>query len=209
MKYQNIFLIFILTINLNSSCYSVEKDKNMTNNKNDLATFGGGCFWCTEAIFERVNGVVKVTSGYSGGEKENPTYDEVCSEVTEHAEVVQVEYDSNIISYASLLEIFFKTHNPTTVNRQGVDIGTQYRSIVLYHDNEQKEIVEKIINELNQAGIWDTKIVTEVKTFDKFYSAEINHQDYFARNSRQMYCQMTIVPKLEKFEKLFKQKLKK
>ena len=209
MRFKSIFLLFTIVISLFTSCYLFKNNRNMNNTEYNIATFGGGCFWCTEAIFERVTGVVKVSSGYSGGDKENPSYDEVCSGATEHAEVIQVEYDSEVISYTELLEVFFKTHDPTTLNRQGVDSGTQYRSIIFYHNNEQKQIAKSIINELNDAGIWDMPIVTEVKAFDVFYSAEAYHQDYFANNSRQMYCQMTIVPKLEKFEKLFKDKLKK
>ena len=181
----------------------------MKNKKYELATFGGGCFWCTDAIYSRLKGVIKTTAGYAGGDKENPTYDEVCSGATEHAEVIQVEYDADIISFTELLEVFFKTHDPSTPNRQGIDIGTQYRSIILYHNDEQKKKAEDIIAELERAKIWDNKIETEIKPFEIFYSAEKYHQEYFDNNSKQMYCQMTIMPKIEKFEKLFKEKLKK
>lgn len=176
--------------------------------KTALATFGGGCFWCTEAIFDRVDGVIKAVSGYSGGETQNPSYDQVCSGATGHAEVIQVTYNPDIISYLELLEIFFKTHDPTTLNQQGMDRGTQYRSIVLYHNNEQKEQAAEIINELNKAKIWRDPIVTEIVPYEAFYSAEAYHQEYFENNTKQMYCQMVIVPKIEKFEKLFSSKLK-
>lgn len=181
-------------------------DKNM---KTETATFGGGCFWCTEAMYSRLNGVISATSGYSGGQTKNPTYKDVCTGTTGHAEVIQVVYQPDIITYTELLEIFFKTHNPTTVNRQGEDVGTQYRSVVLYHSEEQKKIAVQLIEELNQAKIWDDPLVTQVVPFEIFYAAEAYHQDYFDNNTGQMYCKMVIVPKVEKFEKLFKDKLKK
>jgi len=185
---------------------SLLTDKNM---KTETATFGGGCFWCTEAMYSRLNGVISATSGYSGGQTKNPTYKEVCTGTTGHAEVIQVVYQPDIITYTELLEIFFKTHNPTTLNRQGEDVGTQYRSVVLYHSEDQKKIAVKLIDDLNHAKIWDDPLVTQVVPFEVFYSAEAYHQDYFDNNTGQMYCKMVIVPKVEKFEKLFKDKLKK
>jgi peptide-methionine (S)-S-oxide reductase len=174
-----------------------------------IATFGSGCFWCTEAIFERLNGVVKVESGYSGGKVENPTYEEVCTGTTGHAEVTQITYDPAIISFDELLEVFWKTHDPTTLNRQGNDVGTQYRSVIFYHNEEQKELAEKYKAELDKSGVWDNPIVTEISPFTNFYSAEKYHQDYYNNNPNQGYCTFVITPKVEKFEKVFKDKLKK
>lgn len=173
-----------------------------------IATFGGGCFWCTEAIFDRVDGVLSVTSGYAGGETEEPTYKEICSGTTGHAEVVQVRFDPSKVTYAELLEIFFKTHDPTTRNRQGADVGTQYRSIVLTHDDAQKDIAERVIIELDGADIYAKPIVTEVTSFESFYPAEVEHQEYYALNGGQPYCRAVIQPKVEKFETVFQKKLK-
>ncbi|WP_277487608.1 peptide-methionine (S)-S-oxide reductase MsrA [Catalinimonas alkaloidigena] len=175
----------------------------------DIATFGNGCFWCTEAIFQNLNGVEKVVSGYSGGHVDNPTYKQVCSGTTGHAEVIQITYDPAIISYDELLEVFWKTHDPTTPNRQGNDIGPQYRSAVFYHNEEQREKAEKYKQELNEAGAYDNPIVTEITAFEKFYPAEDYHQNYFNQNGSQPYCSFVIRPKVEKFEKVFKDKLKK
>lgn len=175
----------------------------------EKATFGSGCFWCTEAIFERLNGVIKVESGYSGGKGENPTYEEVCSGKTGYAEVTQIVYNPSVISFDELLEVFWKTHDPTTLNRQGNDVGTQYRSVIFYHNEEQKELAEKYKTELNKSGAWENPIVTEISPFTKFYSAEDYHQDYFNNNPNQGYCAFVIAPKVEKFEKVFKDKLKK
>lgn len=174
----------------------------------EVATFGGGCFWCVEAIYERVAGVQSVTSGYSGGNVKNPDYKQVTTGLTGHAEVVQIKYDPEIISFYELLEIFFKTHDPTTLNRQGADVGTQYRSIVLYHSEAQKSQAEEIISDLNEAGVYANPIVTQVVPFEKFYEAEDYHQEYYENNPNQGYCRMVIQPKLEKFEKVFKEKLK-
>lgn len=174
----------------------------------DTATFGTGCFWCTEAIFQRLNGVVKVVSGYSGGSVANPTYEEVCTGTTGHAEACQVIYDSSKISFDELLQVFWKTHDPTTLNRQGNDVGTQYRSVIFYHNNLQKERAEYYKEELNKSGAWDKPIVTAVEPFTNFYSAENYHQDYYNNNPNQMYCRYVIQPKVEKFEKVFKDKLK-
>ena len=172
------------------------------------ATFGSGCFWCTEGIFKQVKGVHKVTSGYSGGRRENPTYEQVCSGATGHAEVVQIEYDEELISFAHLLEIFWKTHDPTTLNRQGADIGTQYRSVIFYHDDVQEKIAKEIKKALDEAGAFNGKIVTEISPFDTFYPAEDYHQDYYLKNPEQGYCQMVVRPKIEKFQKAFSDYLK-
>ena len=176
--------------------------------ENKTATFGSGCFWCTEAIFELVDGVVSVESGYSAGKTVNPTYKEVTSGKTNHAEVVNIEYDPSKVSYAELLEIFWRTHDPTTLNRQGADVGTQYRSIILYHDLEQKELSEKIMKELDNSGSWDSPIVTQIEKFEKFYTAENYHQDYYKLNPNNGYCAYVIAPKIDKFKKVFKTYLK-
>jgi len=189
----------------------IKKDKGeiMDTTGMQVATFGSGCFWCTEAIFERLNGVVKVESGYAGGTVKDPTYEEVCSGTTGHAEVTQITYDPKLITYDELLEVFWKTHDPTTLNRQGNDVGTQYRSVIYYHNDEQKKLAEKYKEELNKSGIWDKPIVTEISQFTNFYPAENYHQDYYENNPAQPYCSFVITPKVEKFEKVFKDKLKK
>jgi len=174
----------------------------------EKATFGGGCFWCVEAVFEKMKGVGSVVSGYAGGHVENPTYQQVTTGKTGHAEVAQIEYDPDEISYEELLEIFFKTHDPTTLNRQGNDVGTQYRSIILYHNEEQKKIAEKAKAELEESGEHQKSIVTEIKPLDTFYEAEDYHQGYYKNNPNQAYCRIVIAPKLEKAEKKFSLKLK-
>ncbi|MEO8116359.1 MAG: peptide-methionine (S)-S-oxide reductase MsrA [Bacteroidota bacterium] len=174
----------------------------------DTATFGTGCFWCTEAIFQRLNGVEKVISGYTGGNVENPTYEEVCKGNTGHAEACQVLYDPAVISYDELLSVFWKTHDPTTLNRQGNDIGTQYRSAIFYHNPEQKSKAEYYLKELDTSHAYNAPIVTTIEPFKKFYAAEAYHQNYFNKNGSQMYCRYVIQPKLDKFEKVFKDKLK-
>jgi len=174
----------------------------------DTASFGTGCFWCTEAIFQRLNGVVKVISGYSGGSVPNPTYEEVSTGTTGHAECCQVVYDPSVISYDELLEVFWKTHDPTTLNRQGNDVGTQYRSVIFYHSPEQKEKAEHYRAALNDSGAFNKPIVTAIEPYKNFYSAEDYHQKYFDYNPGQMYCRLVIAPKVEKFEKVFKNKLK-
>ena len=175
----------------------------------DTATFGSGCFWCTEAIFQRVEGVTSVASGYSGGKRANPTYNQVSSGATGHAEVIQITYNPEVVSYEALLEIFWKTHDPTTLNRQGADQGTQYRSVVFFHDQAQKQAAESIKAELNESGAWNNPIVTEVSPFTAFYKAENNHQNYYNNNKNAAYCNFVIVPKLEKFEKVFKDRMRK
>lgn len=174
----------------------------------EKATLGGGCFWCTEAVYLELNGVIEVKPGYSGGHVKNPSYKEVCAETTGHAEVVQIIFDSEVVTFSEILEVFFMTHNSTTLNRQGNDVGTQYRSAVFYHSENQKQVAEKIIQLFNDENVYDTKIVTEITEFDKFYPAEDYHINYFARNKNQGYCQFVIVPKVEKFRKIFKGKLK-
>lgn len=172
-----------------------------------LATFGGGCFWCTEAIFLEVNGIEKVVSGYSGGDAPGkPTYREVCSGLTGHAEVIQVTYDEDVISYEDILIIFMTTHDPTQLNRQGADVGTQYRSVIYYHDEHQKEVAGVVVEQL--AAYFDGKIVTEISPLDIFYEAEDYHQDYYRNNTQQGYCSFVITPKLQKLRKLHADKLK-
>ena len=174
-----------------------------------IATFGSGCFWCTEAVFLQVKGVEKVVSGYSGGEKPNPTYGQVSSGATSYAEVIQLSYHSDVISYEELLEIFWKTHDPTTPNRQGNDIGPQYRSAIFFHDDQQKELAEKYKKKLDDANIYSRSIVTEISKYENFYKAEDYHQNYYALNKNaNPYCQVVITPKIEKFKKVFKEKLK-
>lgn len=173
-----------------------------------LATFGGGCFWCTEAIFQDVIGVEKVVSGYAGGHVDNPSYREVCNGTTGHAEVIQVTYDPAVISYEDLLMIFFKTHDPTTMNRQGADVGTQYRSIILYHDEAQKETAQRSKDVLKRSGEYHSPIVTEIMPYDRFYAAEGYHQEYYNNNPYQPYCMAVIDPKVRKFRKSFANKLK-
>lgn len=175
----------------------------------ELATFGGGCFWCVEAVFQRLEGVVSVKSGYSGGHVENPTYEQVCGKKTGHAEVVQVEFDPDKISYADLLQVFWATHDPTTLNRQGNDVGPQYRSVIFYHNDQQRETAEKYKKLLDESGTYNAPIVTAIEPFRNFYPAESYHQQYFERNGSQPYCRVVIQPKVEKLEKLFKDKLKK
>lgn len=176
--------------------------------RTEVATLGGGCFWCTEAIYLDVRGVKKVESGYSGGHVPNPTYRQVCSETTGHAEAVQVTFDPEVASYKEILEVFFATHDPTTLNRQGADVGTQYRSAVFYHDEEQKKVAGEVISEIEAEGIWNNPIVTEVVPFDEFYVAVDYHQNYFARNNAQPYCQVIIAPKVAKFRREHLERLK-
>ena len=165
-------------------------------------------FWCTEAIFRSLKGIETVESGYSGGKTKNPTYNEVCTGETGHAEVIHITFDPKLISFKELLEIFWKTHDPTTLNRQGADSGTQYRSVVFYHSPEQKETAEKYKSDLNKENVYNQPVVTEISAFDQFYKAENYHQNYFANNRSQGYCQFVIVPKIEKFRKIFNNKLK-
>lgn len=174
----------------------------------ETITFGNGCFWCTEAVFQELKGVHSVVSGYMGGSKADPTYEEVCTGRTGHAEVVQIKYDPKVIPFDQLLEVFWQTHDPTTLNRQGADVGTQYRSAVFYHNDEQKTISERYKKKLDEAGAFDNPIVTEITKASEFYPAENYHQDYFKLNGRAPYCRAVIAPKMEKFRKAFEEKLK-
>jgi len=180
----------------------------MLDNNLELATFGAGCFWCVEAIFQRVEGVEKVVSGYAGGHVKNPGYKEVCQGTTGHAEVCQLSYDPKVVSFEELLEVFWGTHDPTTLNRQGNDVGTQYRSAVFYHTPEQKELAEKLKKKLDDAKKYSNPIVTEIVPYVKMYAAENYHQNYFNENGNQPYCSYVVQPKLEKFQKVFNEKLK-
>ena len=172
------------------------------------ATFGGGCFWCTEAVYAEIRGVKSVTSGYTGGRIPNPNYKQVCSGLTGHAEAVEIEYDPAVVPYEKLLEIFFATHDPTTLNRQGADVGTQYRSAIFYHDDTQKEIAKNVIEKLNESKVFPSPIVTTLEKAKVFYAAESYHQDYFANNGYQPYCQAVVAPKVAKVRKVFKDLLK-
>lgn len=184
------------------------KPKNM-NEELQVATLGSGCFWCTEAFFLKLNGVESVVSGYSGGKVKNPSYREVCTGLTGHAEVIQVKFNQKIISYEDILEVFWNTHDPTTLNKQGADEGTQYRSAVFYHSEEQKKIADQYKSQLEKSGVYKNRIVTEITPFTVFYPAEDYHQNYYALNPNQGYCQYVIRPKVEKFNKQFASKLKK
>lgn len=198
---MNYFALIILALIMNTF---LEKEQGL-----EKATLGGGCFWCTEAVYKEMNGVVEVVPGYSGGHIKNPSYKEVCTGRTGHAEVVQITYNPEVVSFSEILEVFFKTHDPTTLNRQGNDVGTQYRSAVFYHNPEQKQTAEKVIELFQQDAVYDDPIVTEVTAFDVFYVAEDYHHNYFERNKNQPYCQFVVAPKVDKFKKIFKEKLKK
>ena len=181
----------------------------MQQQKTETAIFAGGCFWCTEAIFKEMKGVESVVPGYTGGKRAFPTYEQVSTGATGHAEAVKIVYNPGLVSYEDLLQVFFATHDPTTLNRQGNDVGTQYRSAVFYTSNQQKEITEAYIDFLNQSGVYRDKIVTEVVTATEFYEAEDYHKNYLQNNPANPYCQYVVLPKLEKFRKHFKEKLKK
>lgn len=177
--------------------------------RKEIATLAGGCFWCLEAVYDELSGVEDVVSGYSGGKTPNPSYEMVCTEATGHAEVVQLTFNPRIISFKEILEVFFTVHDPTTLNRQGPDVGTRYRSAVFYHTPEQRAIAEQVIADLGAAHVWDAPIVTELKPFEKFYPAEAYHQEYLKRNPNQAYCRVVINPKAAKFRKRFLDKLSK
>ncbi len=211
-KLITIFIIFLLAnflVIVQSKNTEEKTEKNMKENKFEKATFGSGCFWCTEAIFEQLNGVEEVVSGYSGGTVPNPTYKQVSSGTTGHAEVCQITFDPEVISYDELLKVFWSTHDPTTLNRQGNDVGTQYRSVIFYHNEKQKELAEQYKRKLDEAKIFPDPIVTEISPFKHFYKAEDYHQNYYELNPDQAYCSFVITPKVEKFKKIFKNKLKK
>lgn len=189
----------------------MENKPNQTNVKSaglDTATLGAGCFWCIEAVFQQLKGVQSVSSGYAGGKRENPSYEQVCSGATGHAEVVQITYDPNEITYPEILEVFWTVHDPTTLNRQGADVGTQYRSVIYYHNDLQRVQAEEYKAKLDQSGAFDDPIVTEISPMPVFYKAEAYHQNYFNENGNQPYCSYVIRPKLEKFKKVFGEKLK-
>lgn len=200
---KNTILILLCVISLNGFAQA-KKASNL-----ETITIGGGCYWCVEAVYENLNGVKSVVSGFSGGKVANPTYEEVCTGTTGHAEVVQITYDKNVTDLNEIFKVFFTVHDPTTLNRQGADVGTQYRSVIFYKNEEQKKAAQSIIAELNKAKVYDSPIVTKVEPFTKFYKAEDYHQNYYANNKSQPYCKMVIQPKIEKFEKVFKDKLKK
>lgn len=174
----------------------------------DTATFGAGCFWCVEAVFQRLDGVISIKSGYSGGFVKNPSYKEVCQGTTGHAEVCQITFDKTKVSFDELLEVFWKTHDPTTLNQQGNDFGTQYRSSIFYHNIEQKQLAEKYKIEINKSGAYPNPIITEITAFSNYYPAEDYHQNYFNQNGQESYCKYVIQPKVDKFEKIFKLKMK-
>jgi peptide-methionine (S)-S-oxide reductase len=185
-----------------------EMDRERRNQGKEVATLAGGCFWCLEAVFDGLQGVEDVVSGYAGGHVQDPDYRLVCTGTTGHAEVVQVTFDPDEISFREILDVFFSIHDPTTLNRQGADVGTQYRSAIFYHDEKQKEISEQVIRELDKSGTWRNPIVTEVSPLTDFYPAEDYHQEYFANNSRQPYCQMVVAPKVAKFRKQYSDRVK-
>ena len=204
---KTVILILILFGGMN--VFGQNKTTMTEEKKYEYATFGNGCFWCSEAVFEEVKGVVNVVSGYSGGSVINPSYREVCTGRTGHAEVVQIKYDPSVVSYQELLNIFFKTHDPTSLNRQGADVGTQYRSVIFYHNENQKNEALQTIQNLDNSGAYDKKIVTEVEPFKNFYMAEEYHQDYYKKNPDYGYCSVVISPKLKKFKNNFSEMLKK
>lgn len=209
-------LFFVLTVLITFPGCSQPKEKNQESNSMTdsttsanaaTATFGGGCFWCTEAQFQLLDGVLSVQSGFSGGTVKNPSYKEVCTGLTGHAEVIQVTYDSTKLSYDELLEAFWASHDPTQLNRQGNDVGTQYRSVIFYHDEHQRELAELYKKKLNESGAYNKPVVTEISPFTVFYKAEDYHQNYFNQNGDQPYCQFVVAPKVEKFKKVFKERI--
>ena len=179
-----------------------------TSKRTEVATLGGGCFWCTEAVFSLVKGIDKVEPGYSGGRLENPTYEQVSTGTTGYAEVIQISFDPDVISFKEVLEIFFSSHDPTTLNRQGNDVGTQYRSVIFYHNDQQRATAEQVIEELTKAKAWNAPIVTQIEPFKTFYKAEEYHRNYFKRHPESSYCRLIIAPKIDKFQKHYQKKLK-
>jgi peptide-methionine (S)-S-oxide reductase len=205
-----IIYLFIISAWMGCSNNPNNTINNMETNQNNFeyATFGGGCFWCIEAIFSEVRGIHTATSGYSGGHIKNPTYREVTSGRTGHAEVVQLAYDPSVISYRQILEVFFHLHDPTTLNRQGADVGTQYRSVIFYHNEYQEKIAREVLKEIDESDLWKDPLVTEISPLGDFYVAEQYHQDYYKNNPNQPYCTFVISPKIAKLRSLFKDKLK-
>lgn len=203
---KNIILLLLFALSI-SGLSQESKTKNTSNL--ETITLGGGCYWCVEAVYENLVGVKSVVSGFSGGKVTNPTYEEVCTGKTGHAEVVQITFDKNVTDINEIFKVFFTVHDPTTLNMQGADVGTQYRSVIFYKNEEQKRAAQSIITELNKAKVYGDPIVTKIEPFTKFYKAEDYHQNYYANNRNQPYCKMVIQPKIDKFEKVFKSKLKK
>jgi len=212
-RYARIFLIFIGYLQGSSCVHSqanIEpiKESMIPNVKTDTITLGAGCFWCVEAVFQQLKGVYTVESGYSGGNVKNPSYKEVCTGTTGHAEVCQIAYNPAEISFREILEVYWQTHDPTTLNRQGADAGTQYRSVIFYHNEQQKLVAEEMKKKLDDARIYKNPVVTQIVPFENFYIAENYHQEYYFNNTAQPYCSMVITPKIEKFKKIFSEKLK-
>ncbi len=206
---KNAIILGLLCLSISACGQRSKEVKSVNTNPNyETITLGGGCYWCVEAVYQNLNGVVSVVSGFSGGKTQNPTYEEVCSGTTGHAEVVQITFDKNVTNLNEIFEVFFTVHDPTTLNRQGADEGTQYRSVIFYNNEKQKKEAQSIIAELRKAMAYNNPIVTSVEPFTKFYKAEDYHQNYYANNKNQRYCQLVIQPKIEKFEKVFKDKLK-
>lgn len=215
IKVLHVLVVLTTLVICGSSCAQHQnKDTGMTDTMNtngiltDTATFGTGCFWCTEAVFQQLRGVLKVTSGYSGGHVVNPTYEQICNKNTGHAEVIRIVYDPAQITYDELLEVFWQTHDPTTLNKQGNDVGPQYRSVVFYHNEEQRKKTAHYKAELDQSGSWNDKIVTAIEPYKNFYAAENYHQNYYNNNGAQPYCYFVVRPKVETFQKVFKGKLR-
>ena len=198
-----IFILFFFLTKMNNSGLIMAQNK-----KTESITLGSGCFWCTEAVFQNLRGIISTVSGYSGGTIENPTYEDVCSGTTNYAEVIQVTFNSDEISLPEILEVFWKTHDPTTLNRQGNDVGTQYRSVIFYHNENQKKIATELKQKLEEEKIYNKPIVTEISEFKNFYKAENYHQNYYNQNKNKPYCSFVITPKVEKFKKIFSDKLK-
>ncbi len=209
MQFLNITALFAGLLSFLSTTMTFTDNNHTVSVQTEKATFGMGCFWCSEAVFQDLKGVQKVQSGYEGGQAENPTYKQVCTGTTGHAEVIEVTYNPQEISYEELLEVFWKLHDPTTLNRQGADVGTQYRSVIFYHNAKQKEIAEKYKADLNAQKVFPNPIVTEISPASVFYAAENYHQDYYTLHGQEPYCQFVIKPKMDKLEQVFKDKLKK
>jgi len=203
------FFMFTVSCAQNKTEKEIKKmETKVESGSKELATFGAGCFWCVEAVFQRLDGVISIESGYSGGKIKNPSYREVCEGTTGHAEVCRIQYDPKKISFTELLEVFWKTHDPTTLNRQGNDHGTQYRSVIFYHSEEQKELAQKYKDEINKSGAYPNPVITEISPLINYYPAEDYHQNYYNQNGSEGYCRYVIQPKVEKFEKIFGKKLK-
>ncbi len=207
---RQLFTGFLLLVLISCNAKSEKNIQTMTTENREIeqATLGGGCFWCIEAVFEELKGVESAVNGYSGGTVKNPSYREVTSGRTGHAEVVQISYDPEQISYSQILEVFFHLHDPTTLNRQGADVGTQYRSVIFYHDEQQEKIARRVFEEIDKSDLWKDPLVTEIKPLEEFYVAEDYHQNYFENNPNQPYCTFVIGPKMSKLKNLFKDKLK-